>query len=95
MVLTLDGASIMTAEDVHRALDRALGFGSHYGFNVAALYDRLSRDVPRPVHVVWTHSRACRERLGDDFAEIVSVFQDVADEDAELGWDDRFTYELR
>ena len=95
MEVTLDGMELATALDVHIALDRALCFGPYYGFNVAALFDRLSRDVPRPVQVVWTSSAESKQRLGEDFAAIVGVFEDVAREDRELGWDDRFTFDLR
>lgn len=91
----LDGNKIATAADFHRQITALLGFDPYYGHNLAALWDRLSRDVPRPVHLVWAAAPVSREAMGSTaFDSIERVLRAAADEDAALGQDDRFTYEL-
>ena len=95
MDVVIDGSAVQAERDVHRALARQLEFGDSYGWNLAALRDRLSTDVPRPVHLVWTDAEISRARLGDEnFERIVRVFTDVAAQDEGFGWEDRFTFEL-
>src|SRR5436309_2965721 len=95
MEAILDGKAIQTVRDVHEALARALDFGPYYGFNLAALWDRLSTDVPRPVRIVWEDASTSKERLGDAFEAIVRVFDRAKREDQDLPPDRRFDYELR
>jgi len=90
----LDGNSISTEMDVHRALSDALDFGSYYGFNLAALWDRLSTDVERPIVVRWVNSVESRKRLGSEFDEIVDLLHRVEAQDVTFGWDDRFEFVL-
>jgi ribonuclease inhibitor len=92
--VVLDGATIRSEADVHRVLAAALDFGPYYGHNLDALNDRLRYDVPRPVHVAWTDVETSRQRLGTDFDRIVSIFAQVADEDARAPSDERFTFSL-
>ncbi len=49
----LDGTQIRTEADFHRHVAALLDFGPYYGHNLDALWDRLSTDVPRPVHLIW------------------------------------------
>lgn len=93
--VTIDGAEIYMEEDLHRSLEAQLEFGEYYGRNLAALRDRLLADVPRPVRLVWEHSDVSRARLGDDlFEKIREVLEEVAEQDVEFGWEDRFEYLL-
>ncbi|WP_306324805.1 barstar family protein [Streptomyces venezuelae] len=49
MRIAIDGTRIGSQADLHRFLAGPLGFGPYYGHNLNALWDRLSRDVERPV----------------------------------------------
>lgn len=93
--MKINGAEIYTEADLHRSLEAQLEFGEYYGRNLAALRDRLLTDVPRPVRLVWEHSDISRAHLGDDlFARIREVLEEVVEQDAEFGWEDRFEYLL-
>jgi len=92
MRVTVPGDDVRTEADLHRILAQQLEFGDHYGRNLAALRDRLEKDVPRPVDLVWTRSAVSREQLGGElFDRIATILRNVAAQDAEFGWADRFT----
>ena len=92
----LDGLEIASELDLHRAFETQLEFGDSYGRNLAALRDRLSTDVPRPVRVVWTDSEHSRRRLGETlFNDVCEILADVADQDRRFDWTDRFEFDLR
>lgn len=94
--VVIDGDAVHSEVDVHRDLARQLEFGEFYGSNLSALRDRLLADVPRPVRIVWVSSGRSRERLGEPlFSSIVEVFEEVAQQDLDFGWTDRFEFELR
>ncbi|MFF5235521.1 barstar family protein [Dactylosporangium sp. NPDC000521] len=79
----------------HRHLAALLDFGPYYGRNLDALWDRLTTDVPRPVHLTWTASRVSRSAMGrTTFDRIERILRAVADQDAARCWTDRFTYDL-
>ncbi|MFI6833789.1 barstar family protein [Kribbella sp. NPDC050241] len=91
----IDGRDVYSELDLHRILERQLEFGDYYGRNLAALRDRLLTDVPGPVRLIWTHSAVSRSRLGDElFTRITAVFEEVAQQDADFGWDERFEFRL-
>lgn len=95
MHVQLDGHQIRTEADFHRQVAALLDFGPYYGRNLDALRDRLSTDVPRPVHLTWTAARASRAAMGAAaFDRVERVLQAVAQQDVEWGLTDRFTYEL-
>jgi ribonuclease inhibitor len=96
VLVEIDGREVRTEADLHRLLDRALDFGPYYGSNLAALWDRLSTDIPRPVRVVWTHWHVSKRNLGaEKFREICSLLRDVQAEDQDHGYEERFEFELR
>lgn len=96
MNVLLDGTAISTERELHEALAAQLEFGDFYGWNLAALRDRLMTDVPRPVRVIWENADASRSRLGDDvFGRICSVFEEAQAQDLEFGWTERFSFEIR
>jgi ribonuclease inhibitor len=91
----IDGAEIYSELDVHRTLERQLEFGQYYGRNFAALRDRLSVDVSRPVRLTWSNSATSREHLGNEvFERFVEIFEEIARQDVAFGWDDKFEFEL-
>src|SRR5262245_1680890 len=96
MRVVLDGRAIQTERDFHQQLARLLDFGPYYGNNLDALWDRISRDVERPVELVWESSAASRACLGDElFFAIVKVLSDAEREDIEAGYVERFVFDLR
>jgi ribonuclease inhibitor len=91
----ISGAKVASERDFHRQLVSQLEFGDHYGWNLAALRDRLLADVPRPVLLVWQDAAESRRLLGSDlFDRLVAVLDEAQKQDVEFGWTDRFTYTL-
>jgi ribonuclease inhibitor len=93
--IILDGEFIHTPDDFHECLSRELGFGSFYGRNLNALWDRLSTDVERPIKIIWINSCESKGYLGEYFDKIVLIFEDTKKQDIKFNWDDKFEYELR
>ncbi|EHY87320.1 Barstar, RNAse (barnase) inhibitor [Saccharomonospora azurea NA-128] len=94
-VVVLNGRKIRTLRDFHSQMSNMLGFGPYYGNNFDALWDRLSRDVERPVHIRWEHASCSRSALGEElFNKIVSIFNDLTIEDRSLDPSERFTFEV-
>ncbi|WP_416980848.1 barstar family protein [Streptomyces sp. T028] len=92
IIVEINGAEIDSSEEFHRVLAEELDFGPYYRPNLAALWDRLSADVERPVELIWRNSDTSRDAMG------VSAFDDLRDlllrvqaQDEDFGWDDRFT----
>ncbi|WP_437842321.1 barstar family protein [Sorangium sp. So ce1153] len=95
MLAEIDGRRITSEMDFHREISLALDFGPYYGNNLDALWDRLSTDVERPVTLIWNHSTDSKEHLGDIFDKIVHILYRAQKQDEELGWTERFQFELR
>jgi ribonuclease inhibitor len=96
MIVEVPGAKIHTERDFHHVLAKQLEFGEYYGWNLAALRDRLLTDVPRPVKLIWHDAGVSRQQLGAaEFDAICKILADAEDQDQRFGWEDRFTYELR
>ena len=95
MRVVLDGSRVKSERDFHRELATLLDFGPYYGANLDALWDRLSADVERPVHLHWAASGTSRAAMGSlTFDRIERILQKTVDQDAAFNWADRFTYEL-
>jgi ribonuclease inhibitor len=93
--IDLDGREILSIEDFRDTIARLMDFGRYYGGNLDALWDRLSRDVERPVQLTWKHASVSRGALGEEyFCKIVGIFSDVVNEDQELGRANRFEFLL-
>lgn len=91
----IEGDGVTTERDVHAAFVRQLEFGEFYGYNLAALRDRLSTDVPRPVEVVWKNSAASRQNLGPPlFDDVVAVLREVEAQDRDFGWEEVFSFRM-
>jgi ribonuclease inhibitor len=95
MQAELDGNEIGTIDAFHRQIAEKLDFGPYYGRNLNALWDMLSGDVERPMHLIWRDSAASREKMGPEaFDMVIEVLQSAQDEDANAGRPQRFTYAL-
>ncbi|MCX4451753.1 barstar family protein [Streptomyces sp. NBC_01789] len=92
MRIVIDGAHIGSQADLHRVLAGPLDFGPYYGHNLSALWDRLSRDVERPVEIVCENAAVSRGRMGDEaFETIASVLVRAAAEDEANAPNERLT----
>ena len=94
MKVEIDGKSVTTVEQFHTEVSQKLGFPSHYGRNLDALWDVLTGSLERPAHLTWRNSEVSRRELGHDFGRIVGILERVARQDIEYGWTDRFEFEL-
>lgn len=92
-VIVLAGGEISDEEDVHRVLRRELDLGAYYGGNLAALRDRLSADVSRPLRIVWRDAATSRAAMGETtYSKIVAVFHEVEEQDLAFRLDERFEF---
>ena len=92
MRVVIDGKAIRSEADLHDQLAGPLDFGPYYGRNLSALWDRLYRDVERPVELVWRDAAVSEENLGAElFAKIAQLMTDVMTEDAPHSPENRFT----
>jgi ribonuclease inhibitor len=92
VTVIIPGDAISSELDFHRFLAKELDFGPHYGKNLDALWDRLSTDIERPVHVVWESAELSRQQLGaESFERIASLLKRVEASDVEAGYRERFT----
>lgn len=92
MNIEIDGKQIRNPLNFHQALAEALDFGPYYRPNLAALWDRLSTDVERPVAIVWRNSEESRAAMdSDNFEELQSVLVRTQEQDLSFGWDERFS----
>lgn len=94
MEILIDGDTLETASDFHRAFAFALGIESFYGENLHALWDVLSASIERPVTLTWKRSDMSKQALGADFDAIVDVLRRVELQDEKFGWADRFSFAL-
>jgi Barstar, RNAse (barnase) inhibitor len=93
MEVVLQGDDIRSERDLHRILAEKLDFGPYYGANLAALWDRLTTDVERPVRLIWENAAASRAAMGDTiFTKIIQLFQDVEQQDRDFGRSEAFTF---
>jgi ribonuclease inhibitor len=95
MEVLLQGDAIKSEHDLHRVLSEKLDFGPYYGANLAALWDRLTTDVERPVRLIWKNAALSRAAMGEDcFAKIVRLLRDVEQQDREFGRSQAFTFTI-
>jgi len=93
MRITLFGNTIKNEGDLHRVLSEQLDFGPYYGRNLAALWDRLTTDVERPVQLIWKDADSSRAAMGEEtFEKIVKLFRDVEEQDRNFGRTEAFTF---
>ena len=95
MEAVLEGKRIRSALDVHLQLEKLLDLPSYYGRNVHALWDVMTGNVERPLLLIWKDSALSRQALGEEFDQIVTVFERVQQQDARHpDPEDRFTLRL-
>lgn len=93
MEVILQGDAIKSEYDLHRTLAEELDFGPYYGANLAALWDRLTSDVERPVRLIWKNAASSQAALGEVlFAKITKLFRDVEQQDRDFGRTEVFTF---
>jgi ribonuclease inhibitor len=90
MKVIIDGNDIHTEEEFHKKISDALGFPSHYGKNLDALWDVLSTDIERPVTLIWKNSASSQAAMGESFGKIVDILKKVVVQDIEWELDEKF-----
>ena len=71
-----------------------MDFGPYYGRNVDALWDMLSTGMAGGMVIVWENSEHSKQRMGDDFDLIISVFEQTKQRYLGKGNDNVFDYVL-
>lgn len=94
MQLIIDGSEIMSEEDFHSAVAKGLDLPSWYGRNLDALWDALTGMVGRPLKMTWLNAAQSKERL-PRYEKIISLLQEVAEQDRQLKRGALFTLEIR
>jgi len=72
------------AEALYVDLARQLGLPGHFGANLDALWDSLTRDVEGPVEIVWSDFASARKELGAAANRIRSTLEEAAAEREDL-----------
>lgn len=91
MNVEIDGALIRSEADFHRALSAALNLPAYYGSNLDALWDTMTTDIERPLHLIWKNADISQIAMPEEFESIVTLLKDVEKQDCDFGWSDRFT----
>jgi ribonuclease inhibitor len=94
MIVEVDLSHIDTDRKFHEALAKALDFGPYYGYNLNALWDRMSTDVERPLELVLTNAAVCRAALGSDFEKILAVLEKATRSPAYVRPDNQFVLRI-
>ena len=83
-VWEIDGFAVFDEKDFHVQLmaSPAFPFRQHYGKNLDALWDVLTRMLEEPSRLVWRNASLSRERLGPRFDMVVKVLRDAEAESA-------------
>ncbi|MEW2130355.1 barstar family protein [Streptomyces sp. NPDC005435] len=88
----INGEKINSPQEFHRVLAEKLDFGPYYHPNLAALWDRLSTDVERPVALTWRNAENSRDAMGAAaFDDLRNLLLRVERQDEDFGREDRFT----
>ena len=95
MIAQLNGSKIRSEAEFHGEIAAALNLGPYYGRNLDALWDVLTRNVERPVSLVWNDAETSRTNMPAAFETIVGLLRDVERQDAEYGRTDRFELTMR
>ncbi|WP_434354155.1 barstar family protein [Psychrobacter sp. HD31] len=93
MNIVLDGKKILTEQGFHDKIAKVFDIQKYYGKNLDALWDTLSANVERPVHITWINADVSRKNI-DTFDDIIKVFKKTKKQDEQFNWVDKFTYEI-
>ena len=81
MLVRIDGAEILSRDDLHDALSRQLSLPEYYGRNLDALYDCLT-ELSEPTELHLVHKAELTVNLGI-YAEVFeTVLRDACAENA-------------
>lgn len=94
MIIEVDLSHVAAPRDLHEALANSLDFGPYYGYNLSALWDRVTTDVPRPLTLVLTNAAACRTALGPYFEKVINVLEDASRATVHLPPDKQFVLKV-
>ena len=75
---------IRSLDQLYDELARQLGFPGHFGRNLDALWDTLTTDVEGPVEIVWEDPEHSQSSLGDEYARVVALLEEVAEERGDM-----------
>ena len=92
--LYLDGTRILSEKEFRAILSASLDFAPDYGWNLDALWDRLSTDIERPVKIAWLNSELSRVGPGGYFDKTTAVFERVKLQDLNSNREENFDYLL-
>lgn len=93
--IVINGEKIKTERDFHTQLTSALDFGPYYGYNLDALWDRLSTDIETPIKIIWENASLSQRELGDGYFKIISILEKTKNHDISLGLNERFYFILK
>ena len=79
----LNGKRMRYNKSAHDYLKRKLHFPDYYGNNLDALWDLLTT-ISEPIEIILLNSETLYENLGDYGRELVKVFEDAMDENANI-----------
>lgn len=71
-------------EAIYMDLTRQLDLPSHFGANLDALWDALTRNVEGPIEISWPEFSRHRRRLGIAADRLLTTLQDVAAERSDV-----------
>lgn len=81
MLVRIDGAEILSRDDLHDALSRQLSLPEYYGRNLDALYDCLT-DLSEPTELHLAHKAELTATLGIYADVFETVLRDACAENA-------------
>ena len=81
MLVRIDGAEILSRDDLHDALSRQLSLPEYYGRNLDALYDCLT-DLSEPTELHLAHKAELTANLGIYADVFETVLRDACAENA-------------
>ena len=79
----IDGNTVASMEDVHKALAQQLNFPEWYGGNLDALHDCLT-DLREETVIAILHGDVLSESLGIGYSRLCRVLSDAAEENPYL-----------
>jgi ribonuclease inhibitor len=81
---TIDCAKLASIEALYAELARQLRLPAHFGGNLDALFDSLTRDVPGPVEIVVLNAASTPAALRQPLARLVATLGEAARERGDL-----------
>jgi ribonuclease inhibitor len=73
-------ADIRSLVQFYDEVARQLDFPDHFGRNLDALWDVLTNDIEGPLEIVWQDTALSQAAMGDDYAKLVALLEEVAEE---------------